>query len=143
MICERCGHSMPDGSLTCEHCGTYLGKYSNAALDTGVRAIRQGRVSASTPTLPPQNRRTREYGDYDLSSVPVEGGSASPRRKTAPVYGKSGSSRPDTRRGVPVNAYGRAPSLRHKAHKPRRAQPPFARNQFKPPVVQLAHGNRL
>ena len=114
MICERCGHSMPDGSLTCEHCGTYLGKYSNAALDTGVRAIRQGRVSASTPTLPPQNRRTREYGDYDLSSVPVEGGSASPRRKTAPVYGKSGSSRPDTRRGVPVNAHGRAPSLKHK-----------------------------
>ena len=22
MICERCGHSMPDGSLTCENCGT-------------------------------------------------------------------------------------------------------------------------
>ena len=28
MICERCGHSMPDGSLTCENCGTYLGRWA-------------------------------------------------------------------------------------------------------------------
>lgn len=105
---------MPDGSLTCEQCGTYLGKYSNSALDTGVRAIRQGRVSASVPTLPPQNRRTREYGDYDLSSIPVEGSSASPRRKMVQPYGRTGSSRPDTRRGVPVNTHSRTPSLKHK-----------------------------
>ena len=53
MICERCGHSMPDGSLTCENCGTYLGRYGGSAFqDTGVRAIRQGRVSATAPTLP-------------------------------------------------------------------------------------------
>lgn len=32
MICERCGHSMPDGSLTCENCGTYLGRYGGSAL---------------------------------------------------------------------------------------------------------------
>ena len=31
MICERCGHSMPDGSLTCENCGTYLGRYGGSA----------------------------------------------------------------------------------------------------------------
>ncbi len=105
---------MPDGSLTCEQCGTYLGKYSNSALDTGVRAIRQGRVSASVPTLPPQNRRTREYGDYDLSSIPMEGSSASPRRKMVQPYGRTGSSRPDTRRGVPVNTHSRTPSLKHK-----------------------------
>ena len=38
MICERCGHSMPDGSLTCENCGTYLGRYGGSAFqDTGVR----------------------------------------------------------------------------------------------------------
>ena len=53
MICERCGHSMPDGSLTCENCGTYLGRYGGSTLqDTGVRAIRQGRVSATAPPLP-------------------------------------------------------------------------------------------
>lgn len=107
---------MPDGSLTCDHCGTYLGKYSSASQqDSGVRAIRQGRVSASSPTLPPQPGSVREYGDYDLSSVPVDGRDRTPRRKTAQsFYGKTGSSRPDTRRGVPVNAYGRAPSLQHK-----------------------------
>ena len=100
MICEHCGRSVPDGSLTCDKCGTYLGKYrTGSASEGGVRAIRQGRVSASTPTLPTQQ------GGY---------------RKTAqPIYDQSGSSRPDTRRGVPVNAYGRAPSLSHKSHKVR------------------------
>ena len=110
---------MPDGSLTCDNCGTYLGKYSSAQQESGVRAIRQGRVSASAPTLPPKPAErtgaTREYGDYDLSSIPVDGRERAPRRKTAqPIYGKSGSSRPDTRRGVPVNAYGRAPNLKHR-----------------------------
>ena len=108
---------MPDGSLTCDRCGTYLGKYSSAMQsESGVRAMRQGRVSASSPTLPPQPGRMREYGDYDLSSVPVEGREQAMRRKTAqPIYGKSGSSRPDTRRGVPVNnAYSRVPNVKHK-----------------------------
>ena len=119
MICNHCGHSMPDGSLTCDNCGTYLGKYSTASQnESGVRAMRQGRVSASAPTLPPRPQGygadAREYGDYDLSSVPVDERDRTPRRKTAqPIYGRSGSSRPDTRRGVPVNAYGRAPSLKH------------------------------
>ncbi len=102
MICEHCGHSMPDGSLTCEHCGTYLGKYAGAKLDTGVRSMRQGRISASTPTLPPQGaQQVREYGDYELSALPSEGGRPqAPRRSQA--YGRGGSSRPDTRRGVPI-----------------------------------------
>jgi len=108
---------MPDGSLTCDHCGTYLGKYSGTVhAESGVRAIRQGRVNAAPPTLPPQPGQMREYGDYDLSAVPVDGREHSPRRKTAqPIYGKPGSSRPDTRRGVPVNtASSRVPSLKHR-----------------------------
>jgi len=119
MICEHCGHSVPDGSLTCERCGTYLGKYrTGSTAEGGVRAIRQGRVSASTPTLPTQKGEVREYGDFDLSSVPLGSQQDGQRRKTVqPVYDKSGSSRPDTRRGVPVNAYGRAPSLSHKSQK--------------------------
>lgn len=123
MICEHCGHSVPDGALTCERCGTYLGKYrAGSATENGVRAIRQGRVSASTPTLPTRQEKVNEYGDFDLSSVPLGSQQQGQRRKTVqPAYDKGGSSRPDTRRGVPVNAYGRAPSLRHKAHKPRRA----------------------
>jgi hypothetical protein len=77
-------------------------------------------VSASTPTLPTQQGEVREYGDFDLSSMPLGSQQDGQRRKMAqPVYDKSGSSRPDTRRGVPVNAYGRAPSLTHKSHKVR------------------------
>lgn len=114
MICERCGHSMPDGSLTCENCGTYLGRYGGSTLqDTGVRAIRQGRVSATAPTLPSGANRSREYGDYDLSALPVEEVRHVPRRKPAATFQtERGSSRPDTRRGVPVNARGRAPALK-------------------------------
>ena len=121
MICEHCGRTVPDGSLTCDRCGTYLGKYrTGSTTEGGVRAIRQGRVSASTPTLPTQQGETREYGDFDLSSVPLGSQQDGQRRKMAqPVYDNGGSSRPDTRRGVPVNAYGRAPSLTHKSHKVR------------------------
>lgn len=112
MICQRCGHTMPDGSLTCEKCGTYLGKYATASADGGVRAMRQGRVSASTPTLPSQPGKVREYGDYELSSMPVSTPEADHRRRPHP-YGKGGSSRPDTRRGVPVNTYSRVPHVKH------------------------------
>lgn len=116
MICDRCGNSMPDGSLTCDHCGTYLGKYSNSSMqESGVRAIRQGRVSSAAPTLPPRSGSMREYGDYDLSSVPLGDGDRAPRRKSPQPSYSIGSSRPDTRRGVPVhNPYGRAPSVHHK-----------------------------
>jgi len=107
---------MPNGSLTCERCGTYLGKYSSSGTyDSGVRAIRQGRVNAASPTLPAQQGEVREYGDYDLSSVPLGSGQEQRRKTARPVYDKGGSSRPDTRRGVPVNAYGRAPSLNRKS----------------------------
>lgn len=118
MICERCGHSMPDGSLTCERCGTFLGKYSGHAFsETGVRAIRQGRVSASSPTLPAARQGgMKEYGDYDLSALPIEQADHARRRK--PVQPeqarKSTASRPDTRRGVPVNTHGRAPAVPRK-----------------------------
>ena len=117
MICTHCGHSMPDGSLTCDVCGTYLGRYSTASQqETGVRAIRQGRVSANAPTLPSQQGRTREYGDYDLSSLPLE--SESPAQRRRPSYAQdSGSSRPDTRRGVPVKSHASMPSV--KSRQPR------------------------
>ena len=101
MICEHCGHSMPNGSLTCDRCGTYLGKYrTGSTAESGVRAIRQGRVSAATPTLPQREGETREYGDFEMSAIPLGGEQQGQRRKTAQsIYETSGSSRPDTRRG--------------------------------------------
>lgn len=114
MICERCGYSMPDGSLTCDHCGTFLGKYSgHAYTETGVRAIRQGRVSASAPTLPSHGGSMKEYGDYELSALPVEHSDRAPRRKpvSSARLSRESASRPDTRRGVPVNAHSRTPNV--------------------------------
>ncbi len=117
MICEHCGNSMPNGSLTCDRCGTYLGKYSaTGSYDSGVRAIRQGRVSASSPTLPPKQGEVREYGDYEL----MPAGTQEPRRRASrPIY-DNGGSRPNTRRGVPVEAKLHTPSLKHKKTAPRR-----------------------
>ena len=61
MICEHCGHSVPNNALTCDRCGTYLGKFGAASsAENGVRAIRQGRVSATTPTLPQREGETRD-----------------------------------------------------------------------------------
>ena len=40
--------------------------------DTGVRAIRQGRSGSQKPTLPVRQGGMREYGDYDLSPLPLE-----------------------------------------------------------------------
>jgi len=120
MICEHCGNSVPNGSLTCDRCGTYLGKYSGSgSSESGVRAIRQGRVSASTPTLPPRQGEVREYGDYDLSSVPA-GESQQRHRASRPIYDKGGSSRPDTRRGVPVHSADLISRPKPKKQKPRR-----------------------
>lgn len=112
MICPHCGNTTKDNALTCEKCGTFLGKYSNYASESGVRAIRQGRASSATPTLPSHPGRVREYGDFELSSMPASAARPDERRGHQPLYGKSGSSRPDTRRGVPVNAYGRAPHVK-------------------------------
>lgn len=116
MICERCGHSVQEGELTCENCGSFLGAYSGAAMaDTGVRAIRQGRGSASGATIAPPSGRpeVKEYGDFDLSAVPVAARESASRARTAAQITdrRSGPSRADTRRGVPVNAYGRAPAV--------------------------------
>lgn len=115
MICEHCGYTMPDKSLTCDRCGTYLGKYSaSSAYENGVRGMRQGRVSASTPTLPSQQGEVREYGDYDLSSIPGR------PRSSRPIYDKGGSSRPDTRRGVPVKPTIQLNEKKKKKVKPHR-----------------------
>ena len=113
MICTHCGHTMPDGSLTCDACGTYLGRYATATPpDSGVRAIRQGRVSATGPTLPPSHSgRMREYGDYDLSALPPENDNA-PFQRRVPRMEMKGSSRPDTRRGVPVKGHSRTTGAR-------------------------------
>ena len=113
MICERCGYSMPDGALTCDNCGTYLGKYSSAANESGVRAFRQGRMTSATP--PVEGRRSRvvpEYGDYEVNHVDPRP-AARPARPR-PASPKGGSSRPDTRRGVPVNARGRVRPVEQK-----------------------------
>ncbi|NLO85752.1 MAG: hypothetical protein GX096_10045 [Clostridiales bacterium] len=121
MICLHCGRSVPDDALTCDGCGTFLGKYSGSAYsETGVRAIRQGRVSASQETIPSQNKGSREYGDYGLSPLPVDAQAVKPRRapagKVTPAK-KTGASKPHSSRGVPVNAYGRAPTVtRRKSH---------------------------
>ncbi|MEG2207199.1 MAG: chitobiase/beta-hexosaminidase C-terminal domain-containing protein [Clostridia bacterium] len=115
MICEHCGHSMPDDALTCDNCGTYLGKYTARAFaDTGVRAIRQGRVNASTPSLPSHKGESKTYGDFELSSLPVEQSDRARRAKPAAQMPRSGASHPDTRRGVPVNVNLRTPNVPRK-----------------------------
>lgn len=109
MTCERCGSFVPDDALTCDHCGSYIGSgYRPDKAETGVRAIRQGRAGAYVPTLPPREGDVREYGDYDLSPLPVEQTERTPRRKPAPPMDepgyRTGGSRPTTRRGVPVQS---------------------------------------
>ena len=113
MLCQKCGVYVSDDEILCPNCGALLDRHEQ---DSGVRAIRQGRVSASAPTLPSQQGRTREYGDYDLSSLPLESESSAQRRR--PSYAQdSGSSRPDTRRGVPVKSHASMPSV--KSRQPR------------------------
>lgn len=74
MICIHCGRFIKDGSLTCEHCGTYLGKFSGQKAKEGsTRAIRQGR----TGSIPHRITDHRDeapiaIGDYDLSAAPSE-----------------------------------------------------------------------
>lgn len=99
---------MPDDALTCEHCGTLLSDGNPRPRETGVRAIRQGRLGALPPVLPDTPRDDiPEYGDYDMSPVPLTP-ERSPRRKVAQTGLSSFASRPTTRRGVPVNPRGRS-----------------------------------
>ena len=76
--CNYCDNYFDDTNAVCPNCGALLDRHEQ---DSGVRAIRQGRVSASAPTLPSQQGRTREYGDYDLSSLPLESESSAQRRR--------------------------------------------------------------
>ncbi len=108
MICQRCGTYMEDGALTCDHCGTLLVKDAALADMTGVRALRQGRLGSIPPVLSDDPREDiPEYGDFDMSPLPLEL-SQSPRRKVAPAGLASFASRPSTHRGVPVNTQGRS-----------------------------------
>ena len=73
--------------------------------DTGVRAIRQGRSGSQKPTLPVRQGGMREYGDYDLSPLPLEPADRAQRRRPVqPMSDTVRGSRPDTRRGVPVQS---------------------------------------
>ncbi|MDD3409982.1 MAG: chitobiase/beta-hexosaminidase C-terminal domain-containing protein [Eubacteriales bacterium] len=110
MICEHCGSYMPDDAITCDHCGSML--RSGAPHETGVRAMRQGRASASAPVIPDAPRgQVPEYGDYDMSPLPLETGASRRRGKPAPAL-DSFASRPATRRGVPVHTAQGVPPVR-------------------------------
>ncbi len=111
MICKRCGTYASDEALTCDHCGSLLSDGASRPMDTGVRAIRQGRLNATPPMLSDQSRSDiPEYGDYDMSPLPLEQ-QRSPRRKTAGEGLAGFASRPSTHRGVPVNPRGRVRSI--------------------------------
>jgi len=121
MICERCGSYLPDDSVLCDVCGAMLHRTGRTG-DTGVRAIRQGRRNAVPQPLPDEERReVPEYGDYDMSPLPVEQDRGVRRKPAKPVKPSldSFASRPNTHRGVPVhgNARTRQVVARHgKAH---------------------------
>ena len=85
MLCQRCGTYVSEEALTCERCGTLLSENRNRMQDTGVRALRQGRLEAAPPTISDMPRGDiPEYGDYEMSPLPLER-EHSPRRKIAPV----------------------------------------------------------
>lgn len=116
MICGRCGSSLPDDAILCPVCGMLL-QHAGRSGDVGVRAIRQGRQSSMPPTLPDESRyNIPEYGDYDMSPLPVQPERGVRRPAPAKGSGRQGfapdayASRPNTRRGVPVR--GNAPSRR-------------------------------
>ena len=104
MICERCGSYLPDDSILCDVCGAMPHRTGNTG-ETGVRAIRQGRRNATPIPLPDESRgNVPEYGDYDMSPLPVEqdrGVRRKPPKPAKPTL-DTFASRPNTRRGVPV-----------------------------------------
>jgi len=108
MICERCGSYLPDDAILCDVCGALLHRASRSS-DTGVRAIRQGRRNAVPVPLADESRgAVPEYGDYDMSPLPVEQERgvrrkpAKPAKPSAHATLDSFASRPNTHRGVPV-----------------------------------------
>lgn len=108
MICKRCGSYLEEDEIICPVCGTVV-RHSEPGGETGVRAMRQGRRNSPVPILPDEPRSDiPEYGDYDNSPLPVEQ-ERGIRRKAAknPVL-DSFASRPNTRRGVPVNSRSKA-----------------------------------
>ncbi len=121
MICGRCGSSLPEDAILCPVCGMLL-RQAGRSSDVGVRAIRQGRRGSVPPTLPDEARYDiPEYGDYDMSPLPVQPERGVRRPTPAKGSGKQGAfapdsfaSRPNTHRGVPVR--GNAPARRVVSH---------------------------
>ena len=101
MICPRCGSFVPNEELLCPNCGEML-RDPMVTREIGVRAIRQGRRASQSSEIPDESRRdVPEYGDYDMSPLPLEQDRAA-RRRAPKATLDSFASRPNTRRGVPV-----------------------------------------
>jgi tetratricopeptide (TPR) repeat protein len=108
MICKRCGNYLAEDEIICHVCGAML-RRSEEPRDTGVRALRQGRRSAAPVSLPDEARsEIPEYGDFENSPFPVEQERGVQRKppKPGPML-ETFASRPNTRRGVPVQGSSR------------------------------------
>ena len=97
MFCKTCGNYLPDDAVMCDTCGEMAHKDG----ESGLRSMRQGRRGDAPPQPLPDEKRDAvpEYGDYEMSPLPVESGRSMRRRNTA----DEGLSRPETRSGVPVH----------------------------------------
>ena len=101
MICKKCGSYVKDDALTCERCGTFQDADSfRLSSAGGVKAMRQGRASAQTITLPPRSNEVRTYGDYEALPGQPDGLRQSMNRRGQAF---DGGSRPRDHRGVPLN----------------------------------------
>jgi len=113
MICKKCGCLVPDDALTCDKCGTYQdGDSFRISGETGVKAIRQGRASAKTVTLPPRPGRMQTYGEEETYDPQQEYARRAYGGSYGSSYGRAMDSRPDTRRGVPVQTGSKPPLVR-------------------------------
>jgi tetratricopeptide (TPR) repeat protein len=113
MICKRCGNYLAEDEIICHICGAMV-RRSEEPRDTGVRALRQGRRSATPVSLPDEARsEIPEYGDFENSPFPVEqerGVQRKPPKPSGPML-ETFASRPNTRRGVPVQGSSRTRPL--------------------------------
>ena len=111
MLCTHCGNSIPEQSLTCQYCGSYVGKYANESplRNTDYRAARQGQKP--TKTLPPRNTETYAYGDYELSSLPVTNEHVHLRTKTIDYIPNRPAQPQQIRRGPVVAGSARKPQI--------------------------------